>query len=99
MPRSPGARRVADHLAGFRAGLQRAVVDHRLHGDERARGLGTYAILQQIDWAQRCRVPHLYLGYWIDGHRKMDYKRRYRPLECFDGRRWLDMDTGAAPVA
>ncbi len=66
--------------------------------DERARGLGTYAILQQIDWAQRCRVPHLYLGYWIDGHRKMDYKRRYRPLESFDGRRWLDVDAGAAPI-
>ncbi|VWC35887.1 hypothetical protein BST28156_06689 [Burkholderia stagnalis] len=33
------ARGVADRLARFRAGLQRAVVDHRLHRDERARGL------------------------------------------------------------
>jgi len=66
--------------------------------DEHARGLGTYAILQQIEWARRSRLPHLYLGYWIDGHRKMDYKRRYRPLECFDGRRWLDMDTSGGPA-
>ncbi|MCL7714350.1 arginyltransferase [Stenotrophomonas mori] len=57
------------------------------------RGLGTYAILQQIAWARRSGLPHLYLGYWIEGHRKMDYKRRYRPLEYFDGRHW----TTAAP--
>ena len=58
--------------------------------EESARSLGTFAILQQIQWARRAALPHLYLGYWIQGHRKMDYKRRYRPLEYFDGRRWLD---------
>ena len=51
-------------------------------------GLGTLAILQQIGWARREGLRHLYLGYWIDGHGKMDYKRRFRPLEAFDGRRW-----------
>ncbi len=63
--------------------------------DEQARSLGTYAILQQIAWAQREALPHLYLGYWIRGHRKMDYKRRYQPLEAYDGRRWVDF--GALP--
>lgn len=56
--------------------------------DEAARGLGTFAILQQIEWARREGRSHLYLGYWIAGHGKMDYKRRFRPLEGFDGRRW-----------
>jgi arginine-tRNA-protein transferase len=56
--------------------------------DAADRGLGTFAILQQIAWALRDGKRHLYLGYWIDGHRKMDYKRRYRPLETFDGHRW-----------
>jgi arginyl-tRNA--protein-N-Asp/Glu arginylyltransferase len=60
--------------------------------DEQARSLGTYAILQQIAWARRDSLPHLYLGYWIRGHRKMDYKRLYRPLEAYDGRRWIDFD-------
>lgn len=65
--------------------------------DEAGRGLGTLAILHQIDWALRDGRQHLYLGYWIDGHGKMDYKRRFRPLESFDGRRWrpLDADAGA----
>lgn len=55
---------------------------------ERARGLGTFAILSQLDWARRDGRDHLYLGYWIGGHAKMDYKRRFRPLEGFNGRRW-----------
>lgn len=56
--------------------------------DEGARGLGTLAILRQIEWARREGRRHLYLGYWIAGHDKMDYKRRFRPLERFDGRGW-----------
>jgi len=55
---------------------------------ESARGLGTLAILEQVDWARRDGRSHLYLGYWIAGHDKMDYKRRFRPLEGFDGRHW-----------
>ncbi len=56
--------------------------------DHAARGLGTLAILRQIEWALREGRRHLYLGYWIAGHDKMDYKRRFRPLEGFDGRAW-----------
>jgi len=56
--------------------------------DLASRGLGTLAILQQLAWARRAQRHHLYLGYWIEGHRKMDYKRSYHPLEGFDGRQW-----------
>ena len=52
------------------------------------RSLGTLAILRQLEWARRESRSHLYLGYWIKGHRKMDYKRRFKPLESFDGRNW-----------
>lgn len=52
------------------------------------RGLGTLAILHQIQWARREGLEYLYLGYWIQDHAKMDYKRRFQPLEAFDGRRW-----------
>jgi arginyl-tRNA--protein-N-Asp/Glu arginylyltransferase len=45
------------------------------------RSLGTCAILRQIEWARRDGLPHLYLGYWIAGHPKMDYKARFRPLQ------------------
>lgn len=59
---------------------------------EAHRGLGTLAILRQVEWARREHRRHLYLGYWIGGHAKMDYKRRFRPLEAFDGRGWRDLD-------
>lgn len=54
------------------------------------RSLGTLAILKQLEWARREGRTHLYLGYWIEGHPKMDYKRRFKPLERFDGRGWGD---------
>ncbi|MEJ1096572.1 MULTISPECIES: arginyltransferase [unclassified Pseudoxanthomonas] len=56
--------------------------------DMEDRGLGTLAIMRQLEWARRESRQHLYLGYWIEGHRKMDYKRRFQPLEEFDGRSW-----------
>ena len=63
--------------------------------DEAARGLGTLAILQQLAWARREGRRHLYLGYWIAGHDKMDYKRRFHPLEGFDGRQWRRLEFAA----
>jgi len=56
------------------------------------RSLGTLSILKQIEWARSTGRTHLYLGYWIHGHRKMDYKRRFRPIEGFDGREWRELD-------
>jgi arginine-tRNA-protein transferase len=57
--------------------------------DLERRSLGTLAILRQLEWAKRESRRHLYLGYWIKDHVKMDYKRRFKPLEVFDGRRWV----------
>ena len=58
---------------------------------ESARSLGTFAILQQIELARRRGIPWLYLGFWIDGHPKMDYKRRFQPLEIRKAGSWLPM--------
>ena len=56
--------------------------------DQSARGLGTLAVLKQLEWAARDGRRYLYLGYWIASHAKMDYKRRFQPLEGFNGRNW-----------
>ncbi|MGP1665919.1 MAG: arginyltransferase [Rhodanobacter sp.] len=58
---------------------------------ERARSLGTYAILQQLALARQQSVPWLYLGFWIDGHPKMDYKRRFKPLQIRTTEGWVAM--------
>ncbi|MEO5352654.1 MAG: arginyltransferase [Magnetococcus sp. XQGC-1] len=57
--------------------------------DEAARSLGTYAILWQIRATMGLDKSHLYLGYWISGCRKMDYKSRFQPLEILRGQQWV----------
>ena len=56
-------------------------------GDEE-RSLGTYMILEQIAEARRLGLPYLYLGYWIEGSRKMAYKRRFGPQERLGPNGW-----------
>jgi len=56
--------------------------------DEIQRSLGTFAVLQQIWLARLYRLPHVYLGYWLRGHPKMDYKKNFAGLELFDGMLW-----------
>ena len=59
--------------------------------DETTRSLGTFAILQQVELARRRGIPWLYLGFWIDGHPKMDYKRRFKPLQIRTSTGWHTM--------
>jgi arginine-tRNA-protein transferase len=49
--------------------------------DARDRSLGTFMILDHIARAQKLGLPYVYLGYWVAGSRKMDYKGRFRPQE------------------
>lgn len=52
------------------------------------RGLGTYAILRQIELARERTLPHLYLGYWIANHPKMGYKVRFDSLQVLGPEGW-----------
>lgn len=60
--------------------------------DASQRGLGTFAVLQQIWLARLYQMPHVYLGYWLQAHPKMDYKKNFAGLELFDGIRWEPMN-------
>lgn len=55
-----------------------------------ARSLGTFAILSQIEHARGQGLDFLYLGFWLDGHPKMDYKKSFRALQSLAGRDWQD---------
>jgi leucyl-tRNA---protein transferase len=49
--------------------------------DAAARSLGTYMILDHIARARRMGLPYVYLGYRVQGSRKMDYKGRFLPQQ------------------
>ncbi len=54
---------------------------------ERA-GLGNYIILDHIRRATEMGLPFVYLGYWVEGAQRMQYKVRYRPLERLTRSGW-----------
>jgi arginine-tRNA-protein transferase len=56
--------------------------------DIKDRSLGTYMILDHIQRARAAGLPHVYLGYWVNGSRKMAYKTRFRPQEHLGPRGW-----------
>ena len=57
--------------------------------DQPARSLGTYMILEQVEYARSLGLPFVYLGYWIDGSRKMRYKNRFQPQEHLTSKGWV----------
>jgi leucyl-tRNA---protein transferase len=48
---------------------------------EEARSLGSFVILDHIEKARRVGLPYVYLGYWVEGSRKMAYKARFLPQD------------------
>ncbi|MEM8794197.1 MAG: arginyltransferase [Pseudomonadota bacterium] len=63
-----------------------------------ARSLGTYMILDHVRRARRHGLPYLYLGYWVRGSSKMDYKVRFNPHEILTPRGW-QLHHGEEPVS
>ena len=58
------------------------------HPGEITRSLGTHMILDHLEEAKRRKLPYVYLGYWIKGSRKMDYKAKFTPLEALRPEGW-----------
>jgi len=66
--------------------------------DHAARSLGSYMILDQVEFARRQGLPFVYLGYWIDGSRKMRYKNRFQPQEHLTAKGWVRTEEPEAAV-
>lgn len=56
--------------------------------DMEERSLGTYMILDHIARTRTAGLAHVYLGYWVEGSRKMAYKARFRPQEHLGPNGW-----------
>jgi len=51
-------------------------------------GLGNFIILDHIRRSAELGLAYTYLGYWVDGSARMQYKVRYRPLERLTRTGW-----------
>lgn len=51
--------------------------------------LGSYAILNEIQYTQELGLPYLYLGYYLKNTPKMSYKIKYQPLEMYIDKQWV----------
>ena len=62
--------------------------------EARRHALGTWNVLCLLEQAAARRLPHVYLGYYIDGCPSMAYKARFRPNQLLgpDGQ-WHDFQT------
>jgi arginyl-tRNA--protein-N-Asp/Glu arginylyltransferase len=58
------------------------------HPGEDARSLGTSMILDHVRQAKALGLAYVYLGYWVRGSEKMDYKSRFKPLEALGHEGW-----------
>lgn len=63
------------------------------HPGEEGRSLGTFMILDHVEAARARGLPYVYLGYWISGSEKMDYKARFRPLEALGPSGWARLES------
>jgi len=64
------------------------------------RSLGSFMILDHIIQAGLTNLPYVYLGYWVRGSEKMDYKVRFSPIELLKPEGWTpfsNRDLRAAP--
>ncbi len=77
--------------------------------DMHKNSLGTYMILDHIEIAREAGLPYIYLGYWVPGSPKMDYKSKFNALEVYSKGSWVALDNpsefklddnpvGAAPI-
>ncbi len=52
------------------------------------RSLGSFVILDHVVQAALSESPYVYLGYWVRGSEKMDYKVRFSPIELLKPEGW-----------
>lgn len=60
--------------------------------DQTDRSLGSFMILDHIARARAMGLPHVYLGYWVEGSRKMAYKARFTPQQRLGMNGWERYD-------
>ncbi len=66
---------------------------------EGTRSAGTYSVMQEIEHTRTLGKSWLYLGFYVPGSRKMEYKAQFRPNEILVGDLWKPFTTDAVEAS
>jgi len=61
-------------------------------GEGERPGLGTFIILDHIERVANAGQKYLYMGYWVAGSKRMEYKVRFRPMERLGPGGWRRLE-------
>lgn len=58
--------------------------------------LGVAWVMRAVDEARHRALPHVYLGFWVQGCRKMEYKASFSALQAFGASGWRPMSPASS---
>jgi arginine-tRNA-protein transferase len=57
--------------------------------DLASRRLGTFSVMQEVEWCRKTKRSHLYLGLWVRECPAMAYKAWFHPHETLVAGTWV----------